>query len=113
MSTSSSTATADTASDLLNDLIQTALGLGADAADALMVDGVSLSVSQRLGKREDLERAEGNDLGLRVFIGKRQAIVSATDTSADTLKELVERAVAMAKLGRCSGRAKTGGRDIP
>ncbi|MBH62827.1 MAG: modulator protein [Alphaproteobacteria bacterium] len=98
MSTSSSTATADTASDLLNDLIQTALGLGADAADALMVDGVSLSVSQRLGKREDLERAEGNDLGLRVFIGKRQAIVSSTDTSADTLKELVERAVAMAKV---------------
>lgn len=98
MSTSTSTLTTCSQPDLLNDLIEKALRLGADAADALMMDGVSLSVSQRLGKREDLERAEANDLGLRVFIGKRQAIVSSTDTSAETLDELVERAVAMAKV---------------
>ena len=34
---------------------------------------------------------------LRVFIGKRQAIVSTTDTSPPMLTELVERAVAMAR----------------
>lgn len=89
---------ADTQPDLLHSLIEKALRLGADAADVLIVNGVSLNVSQRMGNREDLERAEANDLGLRVFIGKRQAIVSSTDTSTDTLNELVERAVAMAKV---------------
>jgi len=50
-------------------------------ADAVLVDSAALSVAQRLGKPEKLERAESRDLGLRVFIGKRQAIVSTTDTS--------------------------------
>lgn len=97
-SSTTSTASEGSAADLLNDLIQQALKLGADAADAVKVGGISLSVSQRLGKREDLERSEANDLGLRVLIGKRQAIVSSTDTSAAALAELVERAAAMAKV---------------
>ena len=50
-----------------------------------------------MGKREKLERAEGNDLGLRVFVGQRQAIVSSSDWSSNSLDELVERALAMAK----------------
>ena len=83
--------------ELLDGLIGKALKSGADTADALRVGGVALSVSQRLGKREDLERSETDDLGLRVFIGRRQAIVSSTDTSSAALDELVERAVAMAK----------------
>lgn len=82
---------------MLDHLIQKALKSGADSADALKVDGVSLGVSRRLGKREDLERSEASELGLRVFIGKRQAIVSSTDTSPTALDELVARAVAMAK----------------
>jgi len=98
MPSSTSTAPESSASGLLNDLIQKALKLGADTADAVKVEGISLSVSQRLGKREDLERSEANDLGLRVLIGKRQAIVSSTDTSVAALDELVERAVAMAKV---------------
>lgn len=82
----------------LDDLIHNALKAGADAADAVLVDSSSLSVGCRLGKIETLERSESADLGLRVFIGKKQAVVSATDRSKDTLKELVERSVAMAKL---------------
>ena len=88
----------ESAAELLDDLIRKALVLGADAADALRVGGVSLGVSQRLGKREDLERSETSDVGFRVFIGKRQAIVSSTDTSPAALAELVERAVAMARV---------------
>jgi PmbA protein len=61
------------------------------------VDGASVSVTYRLGKLEQLERAEGGDIGLRVLIGKRQAIVSSADRSREALAELVERAVAMAK----------------
>ena len=83
--------------NLLEDLIKAAKRAGADAADAIVVDGTSISVTYRLGKLEQLERAEGGDIGLRVLMGKRQAIVSSADRSREGLNELVERAVAMAR----------------
>lgn len=83
--------------DLLTDLIAKAQKAGADSADAIFVNGISLSHAQRLGKIEQLERSEGSDLGLRVFVGKRQAIVSSSDISKPALDELVDRVVAMAK----------------
>ncbi len=83
--------------EILDDLLQRARARGADAADALLVEGTSSSLSCRLGAPEDLERAEGYDLGLRVLIGKRQAVVSSSDFSAEGLSELLERAVAMAR----------------
>ena len=88
--------TADALSQL-SDLIAKARKAGADAADAVLVEGVSLSHAQRLGKVEKLERAEGYDLGLRILIGKRQAIVSSNDRSQAALDELLGRAIAMAK----------------
>ncbi len=83
--------------DLLQDLVGRARRAGADAADALTVEGVSLSHARRLGKTEKLERSEGQDLGLRVLIGRRQAIVSSSDRAPAALTEMVERAVAMAR----------------
>src|SRR5215470_10067080 len=83
--------------DLLQDLIGRARRAGADAADAVFFEGVSLSHARRLGKTEKLERSEGHDLGLRVFIGRQQAVVSSTDRAPEALAELVERAVAMAR----------------
>ncbi len=86
-----------TLADTLAELITAAKAAGADAADAIVVDGASVSITYRLGKLEQLERSEGGDIGLRVLIGKRQAIVSSADRSREALKELVDRAVAMAK----------------
>jgi PmbA protein len=86
------------ATDILSDLISRVKKLGADAADAIFVEGISLSTTWRMGKLEDVERAEGHDLGLRVFVGKRQATVSATDLSERSLGPLPERALAMARL---------------
>ena len=83
--------------NVLSDLIASAKKAGADAADAIVADGTSVSVTYRLGKLEQLERSEGGDIGLRVLIGKRQAIVSSADRSKTALAELVERAVAMAR----------------
>ena len=83
--------------DLLDQLIQRARKAGADQADGVMFEGVSISHAQRLGHIEKLERSEGYDLGLRVLIGRRQAIVSSNDRSRAALDALVERAVAMAK----------------
>ena len=84
--------------DVLEKLIRAARAAGADAADALLVESLSSSVSYRLGKLEDIERAESSDLGLRVFVGERVAFVSSTDLSARGVSELPERAVAMARL---------------
>src|SRR5260370_36871055 len=83
--------------DLLQDLVARAKKAGADAADAVLFEGVSLSHARRLGKTEKLERSESQDLGLRVLIGKRQAMVSSSDRSPDMLAELVERTLAMAR----------------
>src|SRR5216684_2280277 len=83
--------------DLLQDLVARARKAGADAADAVLVNGVSLSHARRLGKVEKLERSEGQDLGLRVLVGKRQAMVSSSDRSPKMLAELVERTLAMAR----------------
>ncbi len=83
---------------LVSDLIRQARAAGADAADAVLVNGTSLSVASRQGKIEHLERSEGRDLGLRVFVGKRSAIVSSTSHDPAGFASLVERAVAMAKV---------------
>src|SRR5690348_17119441 len=86
------------AQEILERLLRGAQQAGADAADAVLAEGVSASVSYRLGKLEDVERSESSDLGLRVFIGQRVAFVSSTDFSPDALAALPERAIAMAKL---------------
>src|SRR5215468_2097969 len=83
--------------DLLQNLVGKARKAGADAADAVLFEGTSLSHARRLGKTEKLERSEGQDLGLRVLVGKQQAIVSSSDRSPKMLAELVERTVAMAR----------------
>src|SRR5690606_37177638 len=86
------------APDILNDLICAALKAGAGAAEAVSAHRASLSVGVRNGALEDVEREEARYLGLRVFIGRRQATVPASDLSDATRARLIERAVAMAKL---------------
>ena len=90
--------TATIPADLLPDLVAAALRAGADAAEAVSAESAALSVGVRNGTLEEVEREESRDLGLRVFIGRRQATVSASDLSDATRARLVERAVAMARL---------------
>ncbi|MDD9900388.1 MAG: TldD/PmbA family protein [Alphaproteobacteria bacterium] len=85
------------AHDVLGDVLKKAQAAGATAADALLVDSASVSIMRRMGKPESVTRSEECEIGLRVFVGKRQALVSSSDKSPDTLKEMAERAVAMAK----------------
>ncbi len=58
----------------------------------------ALSITVRLGELEEVEREESRDLGLRVFVGRRQASVSGSDVSPQARAKLVERCVAMARL---------------
>ena len=83
--------------EVLTDLVARAKRKGATAAEAMLVDGVSMSVTQRLGKRENLNRAEGRDLGLRVFLGQRQAMASTSDTTPASLEALLDRTLSMAR----------------
>ncbi len=83
--------------NFLGDIIGKAIAKGASAADALLVDSVSQDVSVRYGKLEKLERSASADMGLRVFAGKKQAVVSASYSNLTEIDAMVERAVAMAK----------------
>jgi len=83
---------------LLNDVVQAALKAGADAAEAVSAERRALSITVRLGELEEVEREEARDLGLRVFVGQRQATVSGSDISAEARAKLIERVVAMARL---------------
>jgi len=83
--------------NLMQDLLKKAKQFGADSADAVLSDSSSVSVSRRLGKQESLMRSEESEIGLRVFVGQRQAIVSLSDKSDDALTQAAERAVAMAR----------------
>jgi PmbA protein len=83
--------------DLAERLVAAARRAGADAADAIAVRGVSLSVDVRDGAVEESQRAEGDDVGLRVLVGRKQAVVSTNDVKNGGLDALAERAVAMAR----------------
>ncbi len=89
--------------DLAERLVAAARRAGADHADAVAVRSVSLSVDVRDGAVEESQRAEGDDVGLRVLVGRKQAAVSTNDVmgqgfNGSGLEALAERAVAMARV---------------
>jgi PmbA protein len=84
--------------NLLQEVVAAALKAGADAAEAVGAERRSLSITVRMDELEEVEREEARDVGLRVFVGRRQATVSGSDISAEARAKLVERAVAMARL---------------
>ncbi|NNF80860.1 MAG: TldD/PmbA family protein, partial [Rhizobiales bacterium] len=83
--------------DVADQLLNRAKAKGADAADVILAESLSVSSTVRLGALEDVERSEGLDLGLRVFVGASQAIVSTSDLGENSLEETATSAVAMAK----------------
>ncbi len=88
------TATLEPVADLL---LAAAREAGADAADVIVIEGRSVSLDVRKGGLEQAERAEGLELGLRVFVGQRQACIASSDQRPATLEAMARRAVAMAR----------------
>jgi PmbA protein len=87
--------------DLLNiagDAVARARKLGADAAVASVVDGVSTDVEMQAGAVEKLERSEGRRIGLTVYVGKSSASTSGSVFTAEAMDRLAESALAMAQL---------------
>jgi len=89
--------TPEQAQDRAQDIVARATAAGADAADAVYAADAATEVSMRLGQLEDVGRSESAELGLRVFVGARNASVSTSDLSSAAIDALVERAVAMAR----------------
>ncbi len=83
--------------DLTDRMLAAARRAGADAADAVAVDGTAVSIDVRDGRLEQAERSEGVDIGLRVLMGRRQAVVSSSDARDATIETMAQRAVAMAR----------------
>ena len=82
----------------ISDLVRRARTAGADAADAVFVSSTAIGAGVRNGVTEELERSETTDLGLRVFTGRKSAIVSTTTLDPSRFDGLVEQALAMARV---------------
>jgi PmbA protein len=82
---------------IIEELISKAIKHGADSADAVWVKNKSTSASSRLGKLEQLNNSDEEQLGLRVFIGKKQSIVSSSDCSPKVFNDIIDRSIKMAK----------------
>ena len=82
---------------LAETLVERGMAAGATAADALYGGSRSSSVEVRLGDLENVSRSEGEEIGLRLFVGQRSATVASSDLSDEALGVLVERCLAMAR----------------
>lgn len=89
--------TSEDAKSRAADLVARAIRAGADACDAVYSGNAATQVQMRLGLLEDVDRSEGEEMGLRVFIGSRSASASSSDLSPEALSTLAERAVSMAR----------------
>lgn len=89
--------TTDAALDRLDHVLTLARRAGADAADAVYFGEASTGIGVRLGTLEEIGRSEGEEIGLRIFLGARSAQVSVSDLSQPALAEAVERVRAMAE----------------
>src|SRR5438067_767781 len=87
----------DNAQAIAQSLIERGIAAGASAADALYVGERSSGVQVRLGEIDSVSRSEGEEMGLRLFVGQRSATVASSDLSDEALKVLVERCLAMAR----------------
>jgi PmbA protein len=84
------------AQDKAEKLVEQARAAGAEAADAIYVGERSSGVQVRKGALEDVHRSEGEEIGLRVFLGSKSASVASSDLSDEALSALVGRVLAMA-----------------
>lgn len=89
--------TNEQAKDRAADLVTRAMKAGANACDVVYSGNSATHVQMRLGVLEDVDRSEGEDIGLRVFVGSRSASASSSDLSVEAMTALAERAVAMAR----------------
>ena len=95
------TGAAPTSTDLKEiaaDVVRRAMQGGATAAEAVAMDGSEFSTVVRLGEVETLKESGSKGIGVRVFFGQRAASTYSSDLSPAGLKQLVDSALALAKI---------------
>jgi PmbA protein len=83
---------------LTADVVALAVKAGASDAEAVVREGDEFSVNVRMGEVETLKESGSRGLGLRVFLGTRSASTSTSDLTADGIRQLVDGAIALAKV---------------
>src|SRR5580692_10367578 len=96
--TSLSNETALDLESLTADVVALAIKAGASDAEAVVREGDEFSVNVRMGEVETLKESGSRGLGLRVFLGTRSASTSTSDLTADGIRQLVQGAIALAKV---------------
>jgi PmbA protein len=92
---------ADTILDLESltaDVVARAIKAGASDAEAVVREGDEFSVNVRMGEVETLKESGSRGLGLRIFLGTRSASASTSDLTPDGIRQLVDGAMALAKV---------------
>src|SRR3954447_25334106 len=84
------------ARQITQSIVDRGIAAGATAADALYAGSTSSSVQVRMGELDNVSRSEGEEIGLRLFVGQRSATVASSDLSDEVIGTLVERCLAMA-----------------
>jgi PmbA protein len=83
---------------LAADVVALAMKAGASDAEVVVREGDEFSVIVRMGNVETLKESGSRGLGLRVLLGKRSGSASTSDLTPDGIRQLVDGAVALAKL---------------
>jgi PmbA protein len=83
---------------LVSEVVAQALKAGATDAEVTAREGDEFSVNVRMGEVETLKESGSRGLGLRVFLGKRSGSASTSDLTADGIRQLVDGALALAKV---------------
>jgi len=83
---------------LAADVVDMAMKAGATDAEAVAREGDEFSVNVRMGQVETLKDSGSRALGLRVFLGKCSASASTSDLTAEGIRQLVDGAMALAKV---------------
>jgi len=83
---------------LAADVVALAMKAGASDAEAVAREGDEFSVNVRMGEVETLKESGSRGLGLRVFLGRRSGSASTSDLTAEGIRQLVEGALALARV---------------
>lgn len=83
---------------LAADVVAMAMRAGATDAEAVASEGDEFSVTVRMGEVEKLVESGSRALGLRVLMGQRSASTSTSDLTPEGVRELVDGALALARI---------------
>ncbi len=84
--------------EIAADVIRRAMQGGATAAEAVAMDGSEFSTVVRLGEVETLKESGSRGIGVRVVFGQRAASTYSSDLSSEGIRQMVDSALALAKI---------------